>query len=409
MLKTVQQKRKKETAFSRKWSQVEKKQKRNINYKNKIIKFHTQFKEEVLPSEVKLCEMIEKETRHLMKFLSRKSFTQWQREELVHWIDDNINRLLEHPFAPARLAETLHEDYLALVIDADSTMIDKEEAMDPDNLLEMRMLLTSFDIEDEFTDEELANFISDPLSFKAFFEKKMAENMEKKAEEALDFEDDDAFFEEMEDDYVNGNDFNHFKQANQTHQKKLKDLFNASLLKKCYKKLANILHPDKEQDPELKEKKSDLMAILVQAKKEKDAFTIISMYQEHVPDNDLNLDEDVSAELIALIDEKLQRLDAEYTDFKHEPNIENMIWQKLGGRSKKIMIEKRSLHLSQLNQACDSLDAMIKNSKNMKQLQAHLSDRYDDRAMQNPFANLSDLDDLFSEMDDGMEFDDLFK
>ena len=408
MLKTVKRKSKKETAFSRKWSQVEKKQKRNLNYKNKLIKFHAQFKEEVLPSEMQLCEMIAKETRHLMGFLSRKSFTQWQREELSSWIEDNIDALLEHPFAPDGLADALRQDYMAQL--GDASPMDKEEAMEADNLLEMRRLLASLDIDDEFSDEELADFICNPESFKDFFEKRLAERMEKENEESFDFEDeDDAFFEEMEDDYINGHEFNHFQQSHQTHQKKLKDLFNASLLKKCYKKLANILHPDKEQDPELKERKSDLMAILVQAKKEKDAFTIISMYQEHVPDNDLNLDEDVSAELIALIDEKLQRLDAEYADFKRAPNIENMIWEKLGGRSKKIMIEKKSQHLSQLNEACDKLNSMIKNSKNMKQLKVHLGKRYEARQMQNPFANFGDLDELFTNMDDNDMFSDLFK
>ena len=397
MLKTVKKKSKKETAFSKKWAQVEKKQKRNINFKNKMIKFHQQFEEDILPFEIELCEMMAKETRHLMSFMPRKSFTQWQREELMFWIESNLDTLSEHPFTPDDLAQNVRKEYSNYLTDS-VPVLDKDEAMDPANLIEMRNLLAEFEIDDELSDEQLAEFICDPQAFSSFMEKKLAERQESEAEEPFDFEEDDRFFDEMEDDYIHGDEFQHFQQSHKKHQKKLKDLFNASLLKKCYKKLASILHPDKEQDPLLKEEKSDLMAILAQAKKEKDAFTIISMYQKHVPDNDLNLDKDVSAELIALISEKIRSLENEYLHLKTEPSIENMIWQKLGGRSKKIMAEKKLLHLSDLQQACGELQSNIHNSKNMKQLNKQLSDRYDKRHS-NPFSNFGAMSELFSGMD----------
>jgi hypothetical protein len=63
--------------------------------------------------------------------------------------------------------------------------------------------------------------------------------------------------------------------------------------------LASRLCPDKEQEPALKAQKSLLMGPLVQAKKEKGAFTIISMFQQYVPNNDLNLNLDSNNKWIA--------------------------------------------------------------------------------------------------------------
>jgi len=405
MLKKVKAQKKKQNAFSKKWAQVEKKQTRNLNYKNKLNKLYTHFQTEILPFEHQLCEAIAEETRHLMSFISRKSFANWQREELTVWIESNIDTLTEHPFVPDGLSQSLHKEYSDHLTD-NCNIMDKDEMIDPLHITGMRELLVELEVPDNFSDEQLADFIRNPKTFTDHIEKVMAERVKQEAEsEFYEDELDDQFFEDIEDDFINSDHFQHFQQSHQKHQKKLKDLFNASLLKKCYKKLANILHPDKEQNVDLKEQKSELMAILVQAKKEKDAFTIISMYQEHVPDNDLNLDKDVSKELLELIDEKLKQLDDEHHHIKNARCIENMLWQKLGGKSKKIMAEKQRQHLFELNEGKEEMFHNIDNSKNMKQLNKILSKRYDSRH-QNPFSNFGSLEELMAGADNDEFFSD---
>jgi hypothetical protein len=401
MLKKIKQSSKKQSAFSKKWAKVEKKQTSNLNYKNKLNKLYLQFQTEILPFEHQLCEAIAQQTYHLMGFISRKSFTNWQREELTVWIESNLETLKEHPFVPDGLEKTVRKEYNHHLNNSFKVM-DENQQIDPSHIVEMRNLLSELEIPDDFSDQQLVDFIRNPNTFTEHIEKIMAERMSQEEDNQY-FEDDldDQLFEGMEDDFINSGHFQHFQQSHQKHQKKLKDLFNASLLKKCYKKLANILHPDKEPNLDLKEQKSDLMAILVQAKKDKDAFTIISMYQEHVPDNDLNLDKDVSTELLELIDEKLKQLDNEHQQFKNEPSIENMIWQKLGGSSKKVMAEKQSQHLFDLQHSNNEIQDNIINSRNMKQLNKQLSVRYDLRH-QNPFSDFEalmanvDSDEFFS-------------
>lgn len=95
------------------------------------------------------------------------------------------------------------------------------------------------------------------------------------------------------------------------------------------------------------------MTQLAQAKQNKDAFTIISMFQQYVPDNDLNLDDDLNTELLTLLAEKLEPLDREHKALQHPDTLESMVWQKLGGRTKAIMANKKRQHLEALlaNQA----------------------------------------------------------
>lgn len=403
MLKKTKKNSKKQSLFSKKWANVEKKQTRNLNYKNKLNKLYQQFQVDILPFEHLLCEAMAQETRHLMGFISRKSFTNWQREELTLWIESNLDTLAEHPFTPDGLAQVIHKEYAEHLSDSCEVM-DKNEAIDPLHITEMRNLLLELEINDEFSDEQLSDFIRNPHIFTDYIEKIVEErNSQEQKHQDAEEELDDRFFEDIEDDFINSDHFQHFQQTHRKHQKKLKDLFNASVLKKCYKKLANVLHPDKEQNPDLKAQKSNLMGILVQAKKEKDAFTIISMYQEHIPDNDLNLDKDVSTELIELINDKLQQLDSEYRELKDNPSIENMIWEKLGDRSKKEMAKKQALHLYELQQGCDGIQQNIINSKNMKQLNKQLSQRYDMRH-QNPFSNFGSFESFIDEMDEDAFF-----
>lgn len=399
-LKKVKTQKETQSAFSKKWKQVEKKQTRNLNYKNKLKNFYDDFKRDVLPFEHKFCDAVANETNHLTGFISRKSFTNWQREELSLWIESNLDLLRDHPFTPDGTVEKLSGEYSKALLGWAKTIPDEEE-IDPEVIFSMRGLLEELEVEDNYSDEELDYFIRNPQIFTEHIESIMMQRMAKDAENE-DFEDDldDDFFQQFEEEFINSESFQHFQDGDKSHQKKLKDLFNGSLLKKCYKKLANILHPDKEQNPELKEKKSDLMAILAQAKKEKDAFTIISMYQEHVPDNDLNLDENVCEGLLALIDEKLSQLDVEHSQVKHDPCIENMLWSRLGGRSKKIREEKQFLHILDLKSECAGIARNIGNMKNMKMLNRLLSDRYDIRNA-SPFMHKESFQNFMDMMDEG--------
>ena len=406
MLRKVKQPKKQsaktQSEFAQKWAQIEKKQKRNKALQKKIATFYHSFQSEILPEEEKMCELLAQETRHLMTFLSRKSFTQWQRQELQAWIESNIETLTGHPFCPDGLSSPLSVEYRNALLDEVPTF-DENHQFDPDEIAEMRYLVDElFGDAEQFTDQQLSDFLRDPISFhrhvEAFLEAAQDEDVEAFDEDELD----EQFFERFEDEFINSEHFQEQDQAQSKQRKKLKDLFNASQLKKCYKILASRLHPDKELDPTLKAQKSELMVQLTQAKKDKDAFTIISMFQQYVPDNDLDLDDDLNAELIVLLSEKLDQLDKEHRDLQHPDSIESMVWHKLGGRTKKIMQAKKKEHLDALLEGQMSLQHTILSTKTMKPLNKVLSKRYDLR-QRDPFNIFSDIDELEDMFDSDLD------
>lgn len=56
----------------------------------------------IRPAEVELVEAQIARTRHLAGFLTRKTLAQWQRIELIEWIEDNLRSILANRFTTDR-------------------------------------------------------------------------------------------------------------------------------------------------------------------------------------------------------------------------------------------------------------------------------------------------------------------
>ena len=390
-----------DSPFAKKWQQIEKKQKRNATAKAKIEKLYQIFQDEILPEEQKVVELLAQETRHLMTFLSRKSFTQWQREELQSWIESNLETLAQHPFGDHELFTAVNREYGDhLAVEAKKFNSDVE--FSSDDIAQMREMTNEmFQGAKKFTDEELLAFMRDPAIFQQAFRDFM-EEMEDNLEESM--EGDDSFFDDGEDfsDYYSNGEQHYQGEQQVKKQGNLKSLFNSSKLNKLYKILANKLHPDKEKNVHLKDEKSELMTTLVKAKKNKDAFTIISMFHQFVPESELTLfdgsDEELTEALITLLNEKSHQLDKENDDNKYRDGIKSMVWQKLNGRSKKATQENIDIHIKDLEDSHTRLNYYIHEVKTVKLLKEILSERYEQHHF-NPFETgeftLADLDELF--------------
>ncbi len=394
-----------ESVFAKKWQQIEKKQKRNATAKAKIDKLYEEFQEDILPQEQKQAELLAQETRHLMTFLPRKSFTQWQREELQEWVESNLNVLASHPFGNRELFEEVAKEYSDSLVQQ-AQKINEDHDFSLEEIEYMRTMANEmFNGDIDFSNDELIEFMRDPAVFqqvlRQYMEEKAQEEQEKNFDDDFTNESDEGEHFQEEHDYSNGNQrYQDEQQAKK--QEKLKSLFSSSKLNKLFKMLANKLHPDKEANEHLKAEKSELMAKLVAAKKNKDAFTIISMFHQFMPESDNALfdgnDEELTQALIGLLNEKLHQLDQEHSDNKYNNGIKSMVWQKLNGRSKKATQENIDTHLSDLESSHSQLNYNIHIVKTVKRLKEILGERYEQRNF-NPFAHgdfsLDDLDALF--------------
>lgn len=387
-----------DSPFTKKWQEIAKKQKRNANVQKKIDTLYQTFQDDILAEEQEVVALLAQKTRHLISFLPKKSFSQWQREELQAWIESNLTTLSQHPFGNRALFEAVSKEYSDFLVEH-AKKVNENHDFDPEEIEYMRTMADEmFNGEKEFTNDDLIGFMRDPSLFQQTLREYLAEKSQE--EEDIDFDDNEFF---QEEDHYHSHEGQHYQdQQRAKKQEKLKSLFNSSKLNKLYKILANRLHPDKETNEHLKAEKSELMAKLVTAKKNKDAFTIITMFHQFIPESEHILfegnDNDLTQALIGLLNEKLYQLDQENQKNKYESGIKSMIWQKLNGRSKKATQENIAAHMADLEDDRTRLNYYIYEVKTVKLFKEILSERYNQRN-DNPFAqgdfSLDDLDALF--------------
>jgi hypothetical protein len=378
-----------ESPFKKKWALIEKKQQRNKKHQATVAALYVTFQQDVLPQEKLAAESIAKQTRHLIGFIKRKSLAQWQREALMEWIEDNVDVLQSNPFYDPDLTSALLKEYQSELLSLNPKA---NEAVTTDDVEALRDLTDEmFEGLKTFTDEELIDFVKNPQLLQQAMK---------------DFLEEQDFGEEEQDDDEEADDdfFNHWGDGdtgpfggqpdNKQHQDKLKSLFNGSELAKIYKMLASKLHPDKESDPSLKAHKSELMGLLSKAKKDKDAFTLIQMFETHMPEKALEFDPNISRALVQLLDEKLAELDREYDGLKNEPGLSAAVWHKLGGKSKKATNKNIAKYLADLTDARVGHEHLINNVTTVKVLKAYLTERYDQIQADDEFDVFAMLDEM---------------
>jgi hypothetical protein len=376
--------------FAKKWAQIEKKQKRNDNFKVKLKALYARFQSDILPIERQWCESMAQQIHHLIPFLKRKSLAKWQREELQMWIEETLDDVCTNPFCPPDLMEALRSQYN----DALGEMLVKrsKDDVDESELEELREFTEEFFAgSKEFTDEQLAAFLCDPASL----QKLMMAFIEEKAQGIdEDDEENDGFFGQKNQHDDDEFDFEHHQQSKPSRADQLKSMFNASEINKIYKALANRLHPDKEPNPQLKAYKSELMAQLAKAKKGNDVFIIIQMYQQHMPEKASEFSPDMSKSMVELLNVKLHDLDAEMTRLKTQDGLPSMIWQKLGAPGKKKIEQKISDHIKGLRGSQRSIGRFINEVTTVKKMKDCLAERYDNRP-----ELAGEMDELFEALD----------
>ena len=162
--------------------------------------------------------------------------------------------------------------------------------------------IANVDLNDEAAKERLKE------KYKGFFEKQQAE-FENQTNEEFKFENPFGFA-------------NHRKTRKKTERqlekerkaKEVEDLLNNDI-NKLFKELAKVIHPDREQNPELREKKEDLMKQLSNARDNMNIGEIIYiklLIDELVPENnvDTTFTDDSLQRFSKIIKQKIQEIKA---------------------------------------------------------------------------------------------------
>lgn len=383
-------KNKPSSTLSSLWIKIEKHQKRNANFTKKRSKLFEQFKQQAQPAEQKLADAITAQVEHLIRFLSKKSLTDKQRNELLGWVSDDIDYLATHLFSEGIDVADLREQ-----INTELTLLTEslDQAVDEESIAELaNMLDEMFGGEMQFNREELIEIIKNP----ALIQEHVQRFHEKMNEEEIEKDD---YSEEFDQGFEEDFDYQYNRSFSKRNSKEelgiLEKLFKGSQLNKMYKRLAAKLHPDKESDATKKAIKHDLMQQLASARENKDVFTLLTLYHEHIDDDSFNFDAETLAAIEALLSKKVGELNAELKELKSADTPEAIVWEHFHGRSNKITTENIVIHAERLEDEVMSINQFIVSTSTLKALKTELNTRIKQRES-SPFFNFDDdLESMF--------------
>jgi len=364
------------------WIKIEKHKKRNISFSKKKVELFYAFKLAALPFEKRQAEQIARQIEHITGFISRKSLTEMQRNELLDWISSDIDYLDSHPFA-----ENIDTSCLRQQVNSELSQLTKknEHPIDDESIAQLQSMLDDlFDGDMPLERDELIDILKNPESIEKHI-KKAHENREEK----------ENIFGDEQDQPEDRFEENYFHEEYEEHigkhdTKVLEKLFKGSQLNKMYKRLASKLHPDKENDVDKKERMHTLMQQLVSARKNKDVFTMLTLYHDHIDDDSFNFDAETITAIESLLEQKVSELNYELRQLKSDNTLEGIVWNRFKGRSNTITTQNIQNHITQLTEEADNINHFILKTKTVKILQVELSVRIEQRKSES-FLNFGDL------------------
>ncbi len=340
---------------------------RNQNKLKKINSFYDEAVDIIGPVEEALCEQSENYIEKLLSFLPRKSIKGQKREELIAWIEDELNALEHNPFRK-KSTETLRNTLSNHMIQEmeHARVNGGHEEPDLDDVEDFReMLETMFQMSVEHNDETLLNVLRDPGKVDEFMNDLLKKKLSHEAENEEHAFDDTEFSSESQ------------KQSENMFQVKheVNGALKTSQLNKLYKKLAVILHPDKEESQDKKDQKHQLMQQLSKAKKEKDIYTLLQFAQQWLPDMELELSKESLDSMIESLKGKVGQLEDEYRRLDEPSSVETMVWFRFGEKTKKASTANLHQHADNLSERIEELRFEYARFKTVKEMNKVLGER----------------------------------
>ncbi len=338
-----------QSLFDKLWAKVKKQKQANEKLQLSLDELSVIYQERILPVERQLVlpysELIEK----LLEFFKRKSLSQWQRQELGVWIMENIEMIT--PLDREKSRELVEQYYQLLANHLDMDM-------DVDEMHEQMEQANRFDDIDEFFE-----------NFEGIFDEDKARQESKKAE----YQDD--LFGFM-------NDEQEPEPKPELEKEKFTETANPSdgdkWLKTLFRRTANALHPDKEQDETLKAHKHQLMATLLAARESNDIYTIVNLYAEHVDAADLLVEQEVMTTLCQQLQQQLHDIEMARHQLLDSNPVFSALYNNIYHNNKKMQAKNIDQYLDRINDQSYEITDLAHSIRNLSDLKEILKYRFEE-------------------------------
>jgi hypothetical protein len=352
--------------FQEHWATIDKLQRNIAAKQQRQDEVLARFRQDVLPIEHQFIQSLYDKTTRLLSFADKKSLGKYDREALLAWIEDELDELSNHPFNEQVDLDALRQQFFALnkVRDVEPTQ---------DEIERFRLYVEElYGSDGQLSDAELIEMMADPEKMITVL-RRLFGNEESTLDEnengegyGDDDNDDDA---DYDDDDANGGGTD---QTLGNAQRTLDSLLKSPEVHKMYKKLANILHPDREPDPAKKQEKHLLMVQLSKAKKSHDVWTILEMYHRYW-DPAFQFNQAEIPAINALMQHRINTLTAQLAESENPHSLSGMIWAKFGGKTTKSIDNKFRKHIEQLQQMIEEQTQQRNQLRSLAVLKRYLS------------------------------------
>lgn len=345
-----------EEKFQRQWARVQNFQKSNAKLRQEVTDFCQKVSQKIETKERLLCTAIILQTECLIHFVSKKTLPEYQREELVFWIERNLEEMVANPFLD-------HKDVMPLVTKLSEQLKNHEQNQFKKWKKKYAVIENdALDSDDHSIDEEV---------------KVKEENAN--TEDKSDFDDFFAADDDLDIDNVFDEFFQEFFQEERSHFEKLAEkereesnalskLLKSTSVNKLFRRVAKALHPDLEQNEAIKEEKHTLMAELVEARDNKDIVKIITMYTEHVGEAPLDLFNGDYDKMTLLLKHQVKCLEQEKHDILEENPTQAAIYYGFHASSEAKVKQKIDQHLEELKDRTCSIQKMTGQLTSLKKI-----------------------------------------
>ncbi|MDO6421070.1 hypothetical protein [Saccharophagus degradans] len=340
-----------EAVFSQLYAKIQRFQQQNAKLREHLANMVDEFKQLAGEDEKALNQARHQETLNLIRFISRKSLSNWQKETLIEWVIDNIHQLEANPFndheqiesLKSALTETLESTFGALIEpDAEPESSTSEEP--PKHAHHNQDDL--FDFDDVTADAEA---------------------------------DDESFFYDEFDPF--GFDFDSHQEEIENEEKaqkaKLDDLFKTSTVRKMFRQLSKQLHPDLEQDEKLKAEKHQQMTMLLEARRNHDVLTIFTMHSNIFGSNTKNFTTDEIQQLIPLLKNQLEQEQHAKENIIHEDMLQATIYDWFNAKTPQASTAKMKSYVKELKMKRQTIERTAQHITSIAKLKPYLEIRYD--------------------------------
>ncbi|MFT6423264.1 MAG: hypothetical protein ACJA2K_002013 [Thalassolituus sp.] len=351
-----------EQRFNTAWRRLVKQQQKNEQLQTDVRAFAADIRRRIGAEEQSCNTARYHLIEHLLGFYSRKSLAQWHREILLEWINDHFLELTCNPFSHDLDLASLQKN-IGEVVQKVHPEFFAEANHKPNN----KSQVDPADAEESVTEDMFADLF--------------AEFEQGDDEDEPDNFDQDSLFEEF---------FREQQQQEEQEEQERKDIsqfLKSSSINKMFRKIAGVLHPDREQDPTQREQKSQLMAELVAAREDNDIPKIFILYNDHVGESPLGQlnDEEELLKVIQLLKHQYEFLRDDEQQILSDNPRDGLIYEYFYRKKQTQLDADLKQHLRFINEARDEYEQFVAQITSLSKLKPILQARYDEDYDDMPF------------------------